>query len=98
MPTIADQLNELVNQKKALVSNLNTKGVSATEDEKLNTLNHIQELMESNITSFKIEGRMKSKEYVYMVSSVFATRTSEKIFCYFIFGNKANRRNIRKLL
>ena len=38
MPTIADQLNELVNQKKALVSNLNTKGVSATEDEKLNTL------------------------------------------------------------
>ena len=38
MPTIAEQLNELVNQKKALVSNLNTKGVSATEDEKLNTL------------------------------------------------------------
>lgn len=38
MPTIADQLNELVNQKNALVSNLNTKGVSATEDEKLNTL------------------------------------------------------------
>lgn len=38
MPTIADQLTELVNQKKALVSNLNTKGVSATEDEKLNTL------------------------------------------------------------
>lgn len=38
MPTIADQLQELINQKKSLVSNLNTKGVTASEDEKLNTL------------------------------------------------------------
>lgn len=38
MPTIADQLNELVNQKNTLVDNLNSKGVTATKNEKLNTL------------------------------------------------------------
>lgn len=38
MPTIADQLKELVNQKNALVDNLNSKGVTATKNEKLNTL------------------------------------------------------------
>lgn len=38
MPTIAQQLTELVNQKKTLAANLTTKGVASTEDEKLNTL------------------------------------------------------------
>lgn len=38
MPTISEQLQELVNQKNALVANLNTKGISAAESEKLNTL------------------------------------------------------------
>lgn len=38
MATIAEQLTELVSQKKALVANLTTKGVASTEDEKLNTL------------------------------------------------------------
>nr|DAV11603.1 MAG TPA: tail protein [Caudoviricetes sp.] len=38
MPTIADQLKELVNQKNTLVDNLNSKGVTATKNEKLNTL------------------------------------------------------------
>lgn len=38
MPTIEEQLKELVKQKNALVDNLNNKGVSATTDEKLNTL------------------------------------------------------------
>lgn len=38
MPTISDQLQELVKQKNTLVDNLNTKGVTATSDEKLNTL------------------------------------------------------------
>lgn len=38
MPTIASQLTELVNQKKQLAANLTTKGVAATENEKLNTL------------------------------------------------------------
>ena len=38
MPTIEQQLTELVNQKNALAANLNTKGVTASADETLNTL------------------------------------------------------------
>ena len=38
MPTTADYLNDLVAQKKALADNLNTKGVSASDTETLNTL------------------------------------------------------------
>ena len=38
MPTTADYLNDLVVQKKALADNLNTKGVSASDTETLNTL------------------------------------------------------------
>ena len=38
MPTISQQLTELVNQKNALAANLNTKGVTASTDETLNTL------------------------------------------------------------
>ena len=38
MPTIEQQLTELVNQKNALATNLNTKGVTASSDETLNTL------------------------------------------------------------
>ena len=38
MATIEQQLTELVNQKNALAANLNTKGVTASTDETLNTL------------------------------------------------------------
>ena len=38
MPTTADYLNDLVAQKNALADNLNTKGVSASQSETLNTL------------------------------------------------------------
>ena len=38
MPTTADYLNDLVAQKNALAENLNTKGVSASDTETLNTL------------------------------------------------------------
>ena len=38
MPTTANYLNDLVAQKKALADNLNTKGVSASQSETLNTL------------------------------------------------------------
>lgn len=37
----------------------------------INTLDHIKELMESDITSFKIEGRMKSPSYVGYVTRMF---------------------------
>ncbi|MDD3392183.1 MAG: U32 family peptidase [Bacilli bacterium] len=37
----------------------------------LNTLNHISSLIESGVDSFKIEGRMKRPEYVYLVVSIY---------------------------
>ncbi len=37
----------------------------------LNTANNIKEILDSNITSLKIEGRMKSKEYVGYVTKVY---------------------------
>ncbi|MDO4963045.1 MAG: DUF3656 domain-containing protein [bacterium] len=37
----------------------------------LNTLEYIDEFLSSGIDSLKIEGRMKSKEYVYLVTSLY---------------------------
>ena len=37
----------------------------------LNSLEHISELIESGITSLKIEGRMKRLEYIYLVVSIY---------------------------
>ena len=38
MPTIAEQLTELVEQKETLADNLTSKGVASSHSEKLNTL------------------------------------------------------------
>ena len=40
--------------------------------------NHIEEIVKTGVTSLKIEGRMKSREYVYGVSSVFRRLLDEK--------------------
>lgn len=37
----------------------------------LNGLEHIEDLIKAGVTSLKIEGRMKSKEYVYMVTRLY---------------------------
>lgn len=37
----------------------------------LNTLEYVQELIEAGVTSLKIEGRMKSPEYVYTVTKLY---------------------------
>lgn len=37
----------------------------------LNGLEYLGDLIEAGVTSLKIEGRMKSKEYVYMVTSIY---------------------------
>lgn len=39
----------------------------------LNTLNHLREILDTDITSLKIEGRMKSPEYVGYVTKVYRT-------------------------
>lgn len=37
----------------------------------LNTLDNLKEILDSDVTSLKIEGRMKSKEYVTLVTSIY---------------------------
>lgn len=52
--------NKIINKEEYLLS---------TKD--LNTLENIGELIDLGIDSLKIEGRMKSKEYVYMVTKIY---------------------------
>lgn len=60
-------------QKYNLITNnkkINTNEyLLSTKD--LNTLEHIQELIEIGVDSLKIEGRMKSPSYVYLVVSLY---------------------------
>ena len=50
---------------------INTDGQYLLSTKELNTLNHIQDLIEAGISSFKIEGRMKSPEYVGFVTKLY---------------------------
>ncbi len=47
----------------------------------LNTSSHFNELLESNIDSFKIEGRMKSPEYVGFITSFYRKLIDHEKFC-----------------
>ena len=44
----------------------------------LSLANHIRELIDSGVSSLKIEGRMKSPEYVYEVTRIYRTLLDEK--------------------
>lgn len=48
---------------------LDKKYYLSTKD--LNTLDYLKDILDSDITSLKIEGRMKSKEYVTLVTSIY---------------------------
>lgn len=50
-----------------------TDGNYLLSPKELCTISQFQELMESDITSFKIEGRMKSPAYVYLVTNIYRT-------------------------
>ena len=50
---------------------IKTEGDYILSTKEVNTLNYIKELLDSNITSFKIEGRMKSPSYVGYVTRLF---------------------------
>lgn len=58
-----DVLDENLNQKNVEKYNLSTKD--------LNSLNNLEKLIKTGADSFKIEGRMKSKAYVYLVVSLY---------------------------
>jgi putative protease len=63
----------------------------------LNTLEYVGELIEAGVTSLKIEGRMKSPEYVYTVTKLYR----EAIDSYYekkeVFIDKKELNNLQKL-
>ncbi len=60
----------------------------------LNTLPRLNDLIESGVSSFKIEGRMKSPEYVFYVTKIF----KDKINKYYLKkNNKLNNMEIDNL-
>ncbi len=58
--TLKDNKQTVLNQDKYLLS---------MKD--LNTLEHIDKLIEAGVSSLKIEGRMKREEYIYLVVSIY---------------------------
>jgi len=48
-----------------------TEGKYLLSTKDLCTLDNLEQILNSNIDSLKIEGRMKSKEYVYIVTSIY---------------------------
>lgn len=52
---------------------LNTDGNYLLSTKEFSTLDHFKEIMESNIYSFKIEGRMKSPTYIGFVTRLYRT-------------------------
>jgi len=50
---------------------ISTQGSYLLSPKDLNTSSQIQQLMESNVLSFKIEGRMKSSAYVYYITKMY---------------------------
>jgi len=52
---------------------IKTDGKYLLSPKELCTISHFQELMESDVCCFKIEGRMKSPAYVYFVTKIYRT-------------------------
>lgn len=56
---------------------VNTNGEYILSTKSLCTINNIDKLIESGVTSFKIEGRMKSKEYVGYITRLYREKIDE---------------------
>ncbi len=62
---------KLIEKKDNKETTINTFGNYLLSTKDLSTLEYLDEILKSNVTSLKIEGRMKSKEYVYLVTSIY---------------------------
>ena len=73
---------------------INTQGDYLLSTKDLCTINNIKELIESNVNSLKIEGRMKSPEYV-----AFVTKTYRKAIDNYYINKDTNvdKKDIEKL-
>ena len=63
----------------------------------LNTLDYLGELIDSNVTSLKIEGRMKSKEYVYVVTKLYRLAIDSYYKTGKVFIDKNELNNLCKI-
>ncbi len=76
---------------------VSTDGDYLLSTKSLCTINNIGKLIDSGITSFKIEGRMKSKEYVGYITKLYR----EKIDEYYLYKNynvdEIEIKNIKKI-
>jgi len=61
------------------------------------TLDHIKELIESGIESFKIEGRMKRPEYVYLVVSLYRKAIDSYYETGEVFIDNNYLKNLKKI-
>lgn len=63
----------------------------------LNTLDYLGELIDSNVTSLKIEGRMKSKEYVYVVTKLYRLAIDSYVENGKVFIDKDELANLTRI-
>ena len=83
--------NLIVNNKKV---NKN-EYILSTKD--LNSLEHIGSLIDIGVDSFKIEGRMKSKEYVYLVTKLYRMAIDSYIKNKKVYINEDDIKNLKKI-
>jgi len=63
----------------------------------LNTLEYVGELIDNNVTSLKIEGRMKSPEYVYTVTKLYRMAIDSYYKDKKVFIEEKELKNLQKL-
>ena len=73
------------------------KGEYPLSTKSLCTINRIGELIDSGIDSFKIEGRMKSKEYVGYVTRLYREKRDEYLDKHTVTINNDEITNLKKL-
>ena len=76
---------------------VNTEGEYLLSTKSLYTLDHIGELIEAGIDSFKIEGRMKSKEYVGYVTRLYREKIDEYYEKYTVTITEEEINNLKVL-
>jgi len=62
---------KLIEEENGKTKEIKTDGKYLLSTKDLCSLENLEEILKSNVDSLKIEGRMKSKEYIYLVTSIY---------------------------
>ena len=62
---------KLIEEENGKTKEVKTNGKYLLSTKDLCSLENLEEILKSNVDSLKIEGRMKSKEYIYLVTSIY---------------------------